>query len=166
MISGIQSSQNNDWLRKKLLERQSQKEVQTSNQQTNSNSVQNIQPQEQKNGVNQTQNANKVDSPPWGNFMQSMGLSPQGSKEADFSAIGEKLSQLKNQATDPAQKIQVDNLQQQYDGYKAVAANMPAPPQAAQNQISATPPDQMVGATQLGEYNKFLIKKRQPNELQ
>ena len=165
MISGIQSSQNNDWLRKKLLERQAQNTVQTENQTPNANSVQNIQPQEQTNGTQQVQNANKVDSPPWGNFMQSMGLSPQGSKEADFSAIGAKISQLKTQATDPTQKSQVDSLQQQYDGFKAVAANMPTPPQASQNQATATATENMTGATQLGEYNKLFIKKRQPTDV-
>jgi len=170
MISGIQSGSNNDWLRKKLLERQSQKEVPNANLQPNSNSVQNTQPQEQTNGTNQVQASDKVASLnppqkaelPWGNLMKSLGLSPQGSKEADFSAIGEKISQMKTQATDLAQKTQVDNLQKQYDGYKAVAANMPTPPQAPQNQITSTPPEQMTGATQLGDLNKYLlVKKRQ-----
>lgn len=164
MINGIKSSSGDDWLRRKFLERQAQQSIQISTQQQNSNSTQNTQPPEQINGTKQVQNANKISSPPWADFMQSIGLSPQGSNAADISAIGAKITQMKAQATDPAQKAQIDSLEKQYDGYKAVAANMPAQTQPQQNQFSSTPPEQMVGATQLGVYNQMLVKKRQPEE--
>ncbi|MEI8376987.1 MAG: hypothetical protein WCF95_00455 [bacterium] len=154
MINGIKSGQNDDWLRKKLLERQSQKA------QVN----QNIKPQEQIQDANKASTAMpppKADLP-WGNFMNSLGLNPQGSKEADLSAIGEKITQMKIQAKEPTQKAEINSLEQQYNGYKMIAANMQPPAQPPQNQTASAAPEQMTGATQLGEYNKAFIKKRQP----
>lgn len=160
MINGIKSGQNNDWLRKKLLERQAQQ----------AQVHQNIQPQEQTKNVNQIQETNKASIAmpppkadlPWGGFMASLGLSPQGSKEADLSAIGEKINQMGIQAKDPAKKAEINSLKQQYNGYKMIAASMQPPAKPAQDQTAATSPSEMTGATQLGEYNKAFIIKKQP----
>lgn len=57
-----------------------------------------------------------------------------------------------------------NSLQEQDNGTKAVTANMPAPPQVAQQSSTAPPPEQMTGATQVGNLNKhLLVKKREPN---
>jgi hypothetical protein len=165
MTIDIKTNQNNDWLRKKLLERQAQQQSQVSNQQQSQTFAQNIKPQEQTSQVQSADKAASANPPPnaalpWGSMMGSLGLSPQGSKEADLSAIGEKIAQMKTQATDPAKKSQIDSLEKQYEGYKAVAANMQQP---SQNQ-TASAASQMTGATQLGLNNLALIeiKKRQP----
>ena len=159
MIQSIKFGQEDAWLKKKKLEQKAQESV-------SANQIQNIQPQEQTNGTNQVQQANQASAAipaqaaniPWQGFMGTLGLSPQGSSSADMSAIGEKLSQMKAQATDPTQKSQIENLQKQYEGYKAVAANMPA--QTAPQQNQSTSVEQMTGATQLSELNKLLLLKK------
>lgn len=168
MTIGIKPNQNNDWLRKKVLERQAQQQSQVSNQQQSQTFAQNIKPQEQTSQVQSTDKAASANPPPnaslpWGSMMGSLGLSPQGSKEADLSAIGEKIAQMKTQATDPAKKAQIDSLQKQYEGYKTVAANMKPPSQPSQNE-TAKAASNMTGATQAGLNNLALIeiKKRQP----
>jgi hypothetical protein len=173
MIPQISAGQNNnDWLRKKLLERQAQQSA-AANSQPQQIDQNNRQIQEQSNGTNQAQNINQASGAisannmnyPWGNFMSSIGLSSQGSKDADMSAIGEKLSVMKAQATDPTQKTQIESLEKQYEGYKAVAANMSAnvtPNISSSPNEKSTAAENMTGATQLGEYNKLFIKKFQP----
>lgn len=58
-----------------------------------------------------------AEQPPWSELMQSLGLELQGSKEADFAAMSEKLSQLANAVVNPEQKANLESLQAQYDKY-------------------------------------------------
>ncbi len=165
MTFSIKPTQNNDLLRQRFLERQAQQQAQVSNQQPNLNFAQNIQPQDQTQSADKVASANPPPNAalPWGAMMGSMGLSPQGSKEADLSAIGAKIAQMKTQETDSTQKSQIANLEEQYNGYKAVAANMQTPMQPSQNQ-TALAASQMTGATQAGLNNLALIeiRKKQP----
>lgn len=79
----------------------------------NSNSTQNTQ---------NTQKAEKPQgggTPPWASLMQSLGLSMQGSKDADFSAISQRLSMMRSGSTLSAeQKSNLDLLESQFQQYQ------------------------------------------------
>ena len=159
MAFSIKSTQNNDSLRQRFLKRQAQQQALVSNQEP-TNYAQNTKPQDQTQSSDKVASANPPPNAalPWGAMMGAMGLSPQGSKDDDLAAIREKLDTM---ATDPTKKSQIANLEEQYNGYKAVAANMQPPVQQNQTALAAS---QMTGATQAGLNNLALIeiRKKQP----
>ncbi|MDD3420186.1 MAG: hypothetical protein PHE78_06250 [Candidatus Gastranaerophilales bacterium] len=80
----------------------------------NSNSTQNTQNTQQA-----QQNQGGGGTPPWASLMQSLGLSMQGSKEADFSAISQRLSMMRSGSTlSAAQKSNLDLLESQFQQYQ------------------------------------------------
>lgn len=106
----IDSSGNDAWLRKKMLERQAENGIQAQ-------VPQNIQPNEQTNGTNKVQNTNRVVEVVQPQVPQQdlQRINPQGSDKADISAIGEKPTQMSAQAADSSSKLQ--------DEEKSAAAN-------------------------------------------
>ena len=59
--------------------------------------------------------------PPWASLMQQLGLSMQGSPEADFAAISAKLSELSASATTPEQAANIASLESQFQQYQSMA---------------------------------------------
>lgn len=59
--------------------------------------------------------------PPWASLMQSLGLELQGSPEADFAAMSEKISEMSASATTPEQQANIASLQSQLEQYQAMA---------------------------------------------
>ncbi|MDD3420185.1 MAG: hypothetical protein PHE78_06245 [Candidatus Gastranaerophilales bacterium] len=153
MIPQISSGQDDSWLRKKLLERQAN--------QAASGNTPNISSQtlEQNNGTSQTKDITPISGAAssqdkgkiMNDFLQTTGLNPQSSQGTEISAIGENASTMRTQATDPADFK-----------HGSVAANVPnKSDESIQNQ-KAEAAYNRTGATQLGEYNKMLIKKKHP----
>ena len=79
--------------------------------------------------VDQTQDADKTQDaqktqqgqqagPPWASLMQQLGLELQGSPEADFAAMSQKLSEMSSSATTPEQKANIASLQSQFEQYQ------------------------------------------------
>lgn len=60
-------------------------------------------------------------SPPWESLMQSLGLEPQGSPEADFAAISAKLTEMSASATTPEQQANIASLQSQFEQFQNMA---------------------------------------------
>lgn len=59
--------------------------------------------------------------PPWASLMQQLGLELQGSPEADFAAMSQKLSEMSASATTPEQKANITSLQSQFEQYQSMA---------------------------------------------
>lgn len=166
-ISAIGFNGNNDWMKKKLLDRQAMQ--QNGLQQPGQEQIQN---QNQVQDLSKTQDidsANKVSSqmgvqgqqggqlPPWSDMMNDLGIKMTGSADTDIAAIDAKLTTMKTEATSPADKAEINALSQTFEGMKAQAANMqpPAgPPEQQGNQ------NQMVGLEQLGDINKLMLVKK------
>lgn len=140
MVAPIQYGQTDAWLQKTLIERQATPAYKESEQ---SLAEQNIQ-QEQGASTQTPANVGQQQIP-WLDLMETLGLELTGSSVSDMEAINEQLQIMQAQATDDAEKLQIQNLIEEYEGYKSVAANM------------ATPAAQMVGATQLGAINKYQL---------
>jgi hypothetical protein len=153
MIPQISSGQDDSWLRKKLLERQAN--------QAASGNTPNISSQtpEQNNGTSQTKDITPISGAAssqdkgkiMNDFLQTTGLNPQSSQSTEISAIGENASTMRTQATDPADFR-----------HGSVAANVPNKSDESMQNQKAEAAYNRTGATQLGEYNKMLIKKKHP----
>ena len=59
--------------------------------------------------------------PQWFSLLKTLGIQPQGSKEADFSAIETKLTQMKSITLPTEQKANLESLQAQFEQYKNAA---------------------------------------------
>lgn len=59
--------------------------------------------------------------PPWASLMQNLGLQPQGSPEADFAAISNKLTEMSASATTPEQKANIASMQSQFEQFQNMA---------------------------------------------
>lgn len=115
---------------------------------------QNIQGQQQKGGP---QGAGQGQGPPpgpppWESLMQSMGLSLTGSKEGDFAAINQKISEMEASAKTDSEKQNVSQLKSQYQAVQS-QANAGGPSQGGGGQ------NQFTGMTQLAEMNKLFMLK-------
>ena len=80
-----------------------------------------------KNGsADKTNNKNKTGQPtlPWTSLMQSLGIEPQGSKEADFAAISAKLEQMQASATTADQQANLATLQAQFAQFQNMDKQM------------------------------------------
>jgi hypothetical protein len=53
--------------------------------------------------------------PPWAGLMQELGISLTGTKEGDFAAIQEAISNLESQSQDDADKAKASSYQSQFD---------------------------------------------------
>ncbi len=75
----------------------------------------------------QTQQAQgAIQSPPWSSLMQSLGVDLQGSKEADFTAIQAKITQLESSPNLTAdQKASLATLKAQFETLKQTEAQHP-----------------------------------------
>lgn len=140
MVAPIQYGQTDAWLHNKLIERQATPSYKESEQ---SQAGQNI--QEAQSASSQAPPLGGQQQIPWMDLMDTLGLELTGSSVSDMEAIYERLQIMQAQATDDAEKLQVQDLIEEYEGYKSVASNM------------ATPAAQMLGATQLGEINKYQL---------
>lgn len=75
----------------------------------------------------------ELQGPPWVSLMQSLGLDIQGSKEADFTAIQAKITQLESSTSLTAeQKATLASLKAQFENIKKMEANKPQGPQDKQ----------------------------------
>lgn len=159
-ISAIGFNGNNDWMKKKLLERQAQQGTQAQGQEQVQNNAQ-VQDLSKTNDVD---SANKVGSQmgaqggqqalPWSNMMNDLGLKESGSKEGDIKAISTKLDLMKTEATSPADKAELASLEKEFESVKAMAGSM-QPPQAPAELQNST-----AGIEQLGDINKLMLVKK------
>lgn len=85
---------------------------------------------------------------PWADLLQDLGLSPQGSKEADLSAIANKISELEAAAKTDTEKANVDGLKSEYQQAVAAAASLQPPAPTMEN---------FAGMQNLGEMNKHFM---------
>lgn len=92
-------------------------QIEKSQKQDGANSTEKTGQQEGTQSSEKPQNGN----PPWASLMQSLGLELQGSPEADFAAMSEKLSEMSAAATTPEQKANITSLQSQFEQYQAMA---------------------------------------------
>jgi len=59
--------------------------------------------------------------PPWFSMLKNLGLQPQGSPDADFSAMQTKITQMKSTTLPAGQKANLDSMQAQLEQYKLQA---------------------------------------------
>lgn len=59
--------------------------------------------------------------PPWFSLLKTLGLQPQGSKEADFAAMETKIAQMQSTTLPAEQKANLESLKAQLEQYKLQA---------------------------------------------